>query len=501
MKIRFLIAVVFASLQVQASLAGSSVQRSPPTQFGGLVVTPVVSAQGPGERPPLSASQIDAVFSEFSRRTLERFQVFTLQLNGLAKQMDLQEEAQLFVDDAERYKQAVAEHDAACKDRDWSKPAYQQCTGSKARLDDWKQTSRARIADWSVRQKANQAQLTSLQIHLNEIDRQFAQMNTLLSGATPFVAAKQCTETDPALHLICLEGIWSKTDGLIRLQLDNIAYQYAYPVTTPARSPFVRHTESLLVGGTGWVYGYYVPSSKPLLKGEQEKNLQRQLSLAGVSPDQFVKRADYDMIVGVAETQDQFIDLLDRVVLGLGNNKLAGDQFSLGGYSAANQKMYASLKGTQTTKLDCHSNGAMVCLNALWNGDVGADNVRLFGPQITPAALARWESLLKSGKIKSLEIDLMKGDPIGPASYGFGASPALYAAAEIARLIVTSGSVVKLDAFTPEAGERLKTEIQNYAPAIAVRLIDDPSCRQQLSSNNFACHDMALYQRLSSTPH
>jgi hypothetical protein len=464
----------------------------------GIAANPMLLAQTGGPTP-LSASQIDSVFSEFFRRTLERFENFSLHSEALTKQRDLQKEGTGLVADAARYKQAIADHDAACKDRDWKQPAYRQCPASKTRLDDWKRTSSVQVTKWAALQKANQEEVAKLQFRIDEIDRRISEMNASLGGITLFVAPKQCTQTDASLHLLCLQEIWVNTDGLIRLQLDNLAYRYSYPDTTPARSPFVRRTESLLVGGTGWVYGYYVPSSQPMLKDEQEKNLQRQLSLAGVAPEKFVDRADYDMIISVAKSQNQFLDLVDRVVLGFGNNELAGDQFSLGGYSAANQQVYASLKGTQTRKLDCHSNGAMVCLNALWNGDVGADTVRLFGPQITPAALARWESLLKGGKIKRLEINLIKGDPIAPASYGFGSSPAIYATIELARLAAARGSVVKLDAFAPDAGKKLQTEIQNYAPAIAVNVIDNPTCREQIPDDNFACHDMALYQRLTAS--
>src|SRR5205085_8627885 len=104
---------------------------------------------------------------------------------------------------------------------------------------------------------------------------------------------------------------------------------------------------SLLVGGTGWIYGYYAPGAHPELREEQEKNLRRQLSLAGLPPERFVDRADYEMIIGVAESHSQFLDLLGRVVFGLSDGATVGDQFSAGAFSRENQQLYASLKGTQ----------------------------------------------------------------------------------------------------------------------------------------------------------
>ena len=354
------------------------------------------------------------------------------------------------------------------------------------------------MADYQRQKAANDDDLSRLGSRLEAIDARVGEIDGLLRRSAPFLAARQCVDADAPVHLACLQAMWEQIDGLIRLQLDNIAYRYSYPDTTPAPAPFRRHTRSLLVGGTGWVYGYYVPTDHPELAAPQEQNLRRQLSLAGVDPDKFVDRADYDMIVAVAASQDQFVDLVNRVVFGLDAAQGPGDEFTVGEFSRANQAVYASLKGTETERLDCHSNGAMVCLAAIWNGDVAAGTVRLFGPQLTPAALARWEQLLRSGKIKSLEVDLTRGDPIGPASYEFGKSPRLYAVVELAKYVRDHGAITNLAAFAPEAADKLSGAIEEYTPAIQVRVFDDPACVQAREKDSFACHDMAGYQRLAA---
>lgn len=452
------------------------------------------AAQAP--RPAsLSASQIDVLLGEASRLGWERSTVAGRQAAAFATHKDLQQVLKDLTEDARRYREAVAAHDLACKGRDWTLPSTAQCQPNKDRLDEWQRTSLLQVADYRKRNLANQGEITTLTTRLGQIDARITAIDASLRVVAPFVAARQCVQPAPTAHLECLSAFWAQIDGLIRLQLDNIAYQYSYPQSTPAQSPFTRRTQSLLVGGTGWIYGYYAPGANPALRVEQEKNLRQQLSLAGLAPERFVDRADYDMMIGVAQSHSQFVDLVGRVVFGLSEGQLPGDQFSAGAFSTANRQLYAALKGTQTARLDCHSNGAMVCLEALRNGDIAAGAVRLFGPQLTPQALARWEMLLRGGKITSLEVNLMQGDPIGPASYGFGRSPKIYAALELGRLVLARGAITILDAFTPDAAARLKTQIQEYAPAISVNVIDDPACRQQLATELFACHDMALYQQ------
>lgn len=289
-------------------------------------------------------------------------------------------------------------------------------------------------------------------------------------------------------------------DGLLKFQRDNIAFRKANPdaVTPPSMlsAPSVMRTaDAVLVGGTGWVYGYNVPPGQEQLAAAARGNLEQQLSLAKVSRDQFPDPADYNMVIGVASAQDAVQDLMNRVIFGGPTG--GGDQLSDGNFSADAQPLYASLRGTQTARLDCHSNGAMVCLAALSRGDVGAQDVRLFGPQLTPSAVAKWQELLDIGRIKSLEVNIMNGDPIAPASYAYGEAPMAYALTTLARAVQEGGNVLNLDAFSRDGALKLQADIQRTAASIHVNVLES-SCLSQLSSDPFACHNMALYQQLTS---
>lgn len=297
--------------------------------------------------------------------------------------------------------------------------------------------------------------------------------------------------------------------GLLRFQRDNIEYRRTHPdadaVTPMLTGPAIMRTaNAVLVGGTGWVYGYNVPPGQS--QTTALRNLDSLLALADppIDRSQFPNPADYNMILGVAKTQDSFVDLLTRVTLGWPGN---GDQLTNGAFTAESQPLYASLRGTQTSRLDCHSNGAMVCLAALNRRDVIAEHVRLFGPQITSPALAQWQSLVETQRIKSLEINITNGDPVGPASYEFGAAPPSLAkdvkdAAYVARILTgfarNWGDVSKVEPFTQEGAAKLRSEIQRLAPAVHVNVLDDPGCRARLAEDKFACHSMTNYQRLTS---
>jgi hypothetical protein len=250
----------------------------------------------------------------------------------------------------------------------------------------------------------------------------------------------------------------------------------------PARSAgpavsTVRTLTSLFVGGTGWINGFYVPPGQEQLRREQTCSLLHQLSLKGATLSSFINPKDYDMIIGVGRSMNEFYDLISRVAI--------FDEFTDGNYTAESEALYASLRGTRTEKLDCHSNGAMVCLAALSRGgataDLTAGHVRLFGPQITANALERWQQLISSGKTKSVEINVIDGDPIAPLSYGFG---------EVFRFMkvglpLPSAGFISLDMFSGR-----------MPPGIKFNRIIVPECQAEMAksvANLFACHDAKLY--------
>lgn len=293
------------------------------------------------------------------------------------------------------------------------------------------------------------------------------------------------------------------------LQTLNQGFEWGGPVRTdpPVMS---RTREAVFVGGTGWVYGF-VRRDNPQLQQAAVADLEKAKKLAGIS--EFMDPKDYDMLIGIAKSHSFTFDLLNRVV---GWPMTFGDQVSRGGFSAQAQPLYASLRGTQTPRLDCPSNGAMVCLAALRLGDVSGPkdstgktrlDVKLYGPQLSPAALATWKSLLADGKISSLEITINEGDPIAPASFAVGDTPWLSAPVRLGRVLAPIGigklDISQLDFFSKQATENLRSEIQRRAPGVRVNVISNAACRQKLAAaasmldpnGAFACHDIKIYQQ------
>jgi hypothetical protein len=173
-----------------------------------------------------------------------------------------------------------------------------------------------------------------------------------------------------------------------------------------------------LVGGTTWTYGFQWPH----VKCDQEchdhikRDLDAQLALYCSSQSDTKKcLADglpftpemYDLVVSMGSSHVAIEDLATRVVF---------DGATFGEFSRENKEIFASLSGRQFDTLDCHSNGAMLCLAALRSGDTTAKVVRLFGPQINPEAANRWQEYAAETNTK-IEIYLNQGDPITAISW------------------------------------------------------------------------------------
>ena len=238
-----------------------------------------------------------------------------------------------------------------------------------------------------------------------------------------------------------------------------------------------------VVQGTSWIAGLNRPKLNEKLRPEAERRLYDQLRLAGKLRKEDVENVEskrragnvneateaqtaalkrvfnpngYDFMIGVAARHETFIDLLERVA--------TGDEFTNGAFSASTQPLYASLKGRSFQLLNCHSNGAMVCLAALTGDcpDVKAVDVRLFGPQITPSSVGKWQHLLDAGRVRSVAIYINKGDPIAPASFAGGV------AARRVGLGVGGFGV----ASTLLSYESLRASINRLAPGISVTFFD-----------------------------
>ena len=229
------------------------------------------------------------------------------------------------------------------------------------------------------------------------------------------------------------------------------------------------YSDNGLVEGTTRIIGYNVPNGfDERQRAEAGEKLDQLLKLAGKNPAEFSGLKDYDFIIGVG-TAYSLEDLVRRV--------WPGDQFNQG-RTSVQQPLYASLRGRQFDQLDCHSNGAMVCLAALDLNDVKATHVRLYGPQITPASVESWQRLIETGKIRSLQIVINRGDPVPRAAYAtsFQAAP------------TTLGSVLLSD-------DLLATDVKKRAPGIQFKFAD---CPDRSSGWKWyfdtKCHDIRLYQ-------
>jgi len=118
-----------------------------------------------------------------------------------------------------------------------------------------------------------------------------------------------------------------------------------------------------LVGGTTWIHGYNVPPGPEgeKLRARADEMLHRQMELAGVKDTGMIDPKEYNFIIGVAASSNVLTDLTNRVI---------NDQWQEGRFSAVHEPLYASLRNREFDRLDCHSNGAMVCLAALELGEM-----------------------------------------------------------------------------------------------------------------------------------
>lgn len=223
-----------------------------------------------------------------------------------------------------------------------------------------------------------------------------------------------------------------------------------------------------LIGGTGWIYGYNIPAGAAgrAVRAKADAALRR-LQHEGTGP--LIDPSEYRFILGVAAGYGTIVDLASRVFF---------DNFRNGQASAEDQALYASLTGRRFDRLDCHSNGAMVCLAALQNDDARAQEVRLFGPQITPESASLWNELVTTKRVRGVTVYISTGDPVPLVSYLLGT---------VARASSTASFLLSIVGGVERAA---KVE----APNVNFITLSCPHLRFPMSG---ACHDMATYQRAS----
>jgi hypothetical protein len=137
-----------------------------------------------------------------------------------------------------------------------------------------------------------------------------------------------------------------------------------------SQRPTLKFSGNGFVAGTVWSMGFNVENADPALVAKEHEMLEKEIKLAG--PDAHYSAAidfkRYNFAIGIAESTTAWQDILYRVW---------GDNFTTGQLSAAEQVGYAALRGRQFDHLGCHSNGAMICLAAIYKGDVVANHVTL----------------------------------------------------------------------------------------------------------------------------
>jgi len=302
------------------------------------------------------------------------------------------------------------------------------------------------------------AWLRSIAVIEESIDREVPE---LLSKAEALHGAGNTNDAMKFLR----KALYLREDGRVRQSLTDIvvalASQRSYYDESQVMNEIVEPSESQIyrrgfVAGTGasiQAYAYNMPSNIPPEREQEVRNtiakvFDRQLSALNIPKAEFIDRRNYDFIIGVAIHRNPAFDLFGRVIW---------ENLARGQATAALQQDYNKLKGRSFETLDCHSNGAMVCLAALSNRHVRTKHVRLLGPQITREALIEWEKLLKDGQIASVEIYYNDRDPIPVLSY-FGND------------LVTSKKSAAVYGFAQElfGDNGLRREIERYAPSAKV---------------------------------
>lgn len=188
-----------------------------------------------------------------------------------------------------------------------------------------------------------------------------------------------------------------------------------HPIDAPGAPPVGLHG---LVGGVAWTFGFQWPHKECDTKCQTDikRSLDSQLSLFCASqadPKKCIRdglpftKESYDLVISMVSSNNIIQDLATRAVW---------DGQSFGDFSRQNKEIFASLSGRQFDVLDCHSNGAMLCLAALRSGETTTKKVRLFGPQINPEAAARWQEWAhETGAV--VEIYINNGDPVPAISW------------------------------------------------------------------------------------
>lgn len=335
----------------------------------------------------------------------------------------------------------------------------------------------ARRAELDAKDAARLQEANALRVAYETLRKRAKSIEDALAAIPAFVpVGRACApETGIQAKGLCLSGRWADTSEHDR--------RFPEP-PSPTGLPKNR----ALIGGQTWLFGEYAMNVPQGLTGEaarqarleSEKQFFGRLELAGIPKDRFIAPESYNFIIGVAQSSGVIGDL----------PRVYADNLSRGRATPAVQKEYNLLRGRTFDALDCHSNGAMLCLAGLANNDIKLVEprvVRLMGPQITPAALEEWQRLAQSRNI-DLRIYFNDGDPVPRISYM--ASYLTPNSNSLGQRLGAIPNVLKEAVF----GTGLKDQIEKEVPAAKVYSFScsgSDSFRYSIS----ACHDLRTYQR------
>lgn len=278
-------------------------------------------------------------------------------------------------------------------------------------------------------------------------------------------------------HLIstAVEGEWRPAPGWVWAPGKTHSEMQVAPIPPEAPAPrpvkALREEPNGFFAGTGWRMAYALPSRPTAAKRREAIRLfQSQSEVLGQNYVAGVDTSRYDFAIGLARSTNKFRDLTSRVLF---------DQFSAGKATPWMQAEYDRVKGKAFGELGCHSNGAMICLAALENGDVTARHVVLYGPQITVESLRMWDRLVREGRVGSIEMYVSQNDPIAPASLLLSLKTGPFGAA--AYSIASIPLLYRVTA--------LESAVEYLAPSINVKAV---GCEKDIYT--LECHDMARYR-------
>lgn len=269
--------------------------------------------------------------------------------------------------------------------------------------------------------------------------------------------------------------------------------QSAHEKRFPPPPPPVLPKNRALIGGMTWEYGTYAMNVPTGLSGEKarrarlesERQFKGRLKLAGIREDKDFELKEYNFILGVARSSKVWGDL-GRVLL---------DDLKRGRATPSMQREYDLLRGRTFDALDCHSNGAMICLAALSNNHITLTEpriVRLFGPQITHGALVEWQGLATTHKL-DLRIYFNDGDAVPRISYLAQYLMSKYAGSpELTETVKDTIPVAEAVAREILLGDGLKIKIERDVPSAKVQSFTCGYVRDILFWNN--CHKLSVYQ-------